>query len=218
MSDFKNTQVVDHPLLQHLLTELRDKNTSSSEFRRLMSEASRFLVYETIRKTSLGQASIETPMEKVAKAPKIDEDLLVVSIMRAGNVMLEAAMQMLPFAHAGHIGIYRDKFVNSTVEYFLKLPSNISNYKVLLLDPLLATGDTAVAAVQRLKDYGAKEIHYVGLLASPQGLQKLSDQHGDVSVHCLSIERELDPKGYLLPGIGDAGDRLYGTFHDGTIA
>jgi uracil phosphoribosyltransferase len=141
----------------------------------------------------------------------VRESVVLVSIMRAGNGMLNGMLKILPFATVGHIGIYRDKFIKSTVEYYLRLPNDLTGKRVLVLDPLLATGDTACAAIDRLKEHQAKSIRYLCLLASPQGIERLQSVHPDVEIFALNQERDLDERGYLLPGIGDAGDRLYDT-------
>jgi uracil phosphoribosyltransferase len=144
------------------------------------------------------------------EATEVDERLIVASIMRAGNGMLDGVLQMLSFAQVGHIGIYRDKFIKSTVEYYFRLPSEVQGRPVLLLDPLLATGQTALAAINRLKQYEVGKISFLSVLAAPQGVETIRKEHPDVNIYCLSVEKGLDQKGYILPGLGDAGDRLYG--------
>jgi uracil phosphoribosyltransferase len=202
---------IKHPILAYHLTLLRKKETQPAEFRRILAEMSRLLAYEATSDLKTKGVSIETPLEKMPKSSIIEEELLVVSIMRAGNGMLEGVLQTLPFAQAGHIGIYRDKFVQNTVEYFFRLPEDPAGKPVLLLDPLLATGDTAAAAIQRLKDYGVGPIRLLTVLSCPQGLEKVQKHHPETLVYTVSIERSLNENGYLLPGLGDAGDRLYGT-------
>ncbi|MCC7443112.1 MAG: uracil phosphoribosyltransferase [Bdellovibrionales bacterium] len=206
-----NYTQITHPVLQHHLTLLRRKETRPPEFRRILSEMARLIAFEATQDLPLKKVAIETPMEKMTDAPAIAEELVVVSIMRAGNGMLDGVLQALPFAQAGHIGMYRDKFVHATVEYFFKLPEPIEGRQILLLDPLLATGDTAVASLKRLKEYGVGSIRLVSLLAAPEGIAKVNAQHPDVRLFTLSVERGLTEKGFLLPGLGDAGDRLYGT-------
>lgn len=203
--------VIDHPVLQHHLSIIRNKQTEPMRFRRLVGEIARFLAYEATRDLATGTAEIETPMERMSDAPVMNTDLLVVSIMRAGNGMLAPVLDLLPFAKVGHVGVYRDKFLKSTVEYFFKIPQNTQGVPTLVLDPLLATGDTAAAAIQRLKEYGVGPIRLLSLLAAPEGITRMKEHHPDVPVYCVSIERELNPQGYILPGLGDAGDRLYGT-------
>jgi len=207
----KMVTVVSHPVLQHKLSRLRKTETGPAEFRMLLDEISCLVAYEATKDLSTEKISISTPLEKM-KSEMITEKLLVVSIMRAGNGMLGGMLEMLPFARVGHIGIYRDKFIKNTVEYYFRIPSDISGHKTLIVDPLLATGDTAVAAVDRLKEYSVGEITFVSILAAPEGILKLKNFHPDVKILTLSVERELNDKGYILPGIGDAGDRLFNTF------
>jgi uracil phosphoribosyltransferase len=209
-NDHKNIHILQHPLLSHSLSILRKKETNCGEFRRILSELSRLMAYESSRDLKVKNTPIETPFEKM-ESPFICEDVAIVSVMRAGMGMLDGFMQMFPHSKVGHIGIYRDKFLNNTVEYYFRLPDDIEGNKIFLLDPLLATGATVVAAINRLKQYGVNEIRFHCLLASPEGLEILHESHPDVSVYCLSVERAMDEKGYLLPGLGDAGDRIYGT-------
>jgi uracil phosphoribosyltransferase len=203
-------KLVSHPVVKHKLSILRDKRTSALSFRLIMEELSQLLAYEATRDLGTRRAMVETPME-TAETEVISEELVVVAIMRAGNGMLSGMLRILPFATVGHIGIYRDRFIKSTVEYYLRLPKNVEKKRVLILDPLLATGDTACAAIDRLKEYGVGAIRYVCLLASPDGIKRLNEQHPDVEIYTMSVERQLDERGYLLPGLGDAGDRLYDT-------
>lgn len=203
-------KVFEHPILAHHLTTMRKKETKSSEFRRRMNEMSRLLVYEATRDLPLQMEKIETPLESMS-APLFKEGLIVVSIMRAGNGMLDGALQVLPFAEVGHIGIYRDKFIHSTVEYYFRLPEKPAGKRVLLLDPLLATGSTVVAAVNRLKQYGVGPIRLLSILTAPKGLESALEAHPDIEIYCVTVDRGLSPKGYILPGVGDSGDRLYGT-------
>ena len=203
-------RILNHPILQHNLTKLRNKETSPVDFRRVMDQLSALLAYEITRDIGVSNESVQTPLEKT-ESPVVSDDIVIVSIMRAGNGMLEGLLRMLPFSRVGHIGIYRDKFIGNTVEYYFRLPDEVKGRKILLADPLIATGDTAVASIDRLKEYGVGSIRFVSLLASPQGLAHLYEHHPDVEVYTLSVERELTPDGYILPGLGDAGDRLYGT-------
>jgi uracil phosphoribosyltransferase len=206
-----NLTVLDHPLLRHKLGYLRDKNTSSAEFRELMKEISRILAFEVMRDWKhLRQFDIETPIAK-AKVDRIVNAPVVVSIMRAGNGMLDAVLSMIPFASTGFIGIYRDKFIHSTVEYYFKMPADIQGKPAILCDPLIATADTALAAIERLKSYEVSNIHILSILISEHGLQRIREQHPDVHIFTLSVEKEMNELGYLVPGLGDAGDRLYQT-------
>lgn len=203
-------RVITHPVVKHKLSVLRDKETSPLSFRLIMEEISQFMAYEATRDLAVGKKTVSTPLE-TTEGDTVAEELVLVSVMRAGNGMLSGMVRILPFATVGHIGIYRDRFLKSTVEYYLRLPRNVKGKRVLMLDPLLATGDTACAAIDRLKEFEVGPISYLCFLASPEGLDKLSKVHPDVEVLTLNVERCLDEKGYLLPGIGDAGDRLYDT-------
>lgn len=202
--------VLDHPVLQHKLTVMRDKGVTSMTFRQTLNESSKFMAYEATRDLLTKDVDVETPLEKT-KGRQIGEDLIVVPIMRAGLGMLDGFLDALPFAGVGHVGIYRDKLLNNTIEYYFKLPVNHKGVKVLLLDPLLATGDTALACLDRLKEYEVGPIRFMTLLASESGIAKVQAEHPDIDIYTVSIERELNDKGYLLPGIGDAGDRLFNT-------
>ena len=213
MSEMENDlgcRVLKHPLLQHNLTKLRDVSTPPVEFRRVMEQLSALLAYEITRDIAVSKCDVQTPLE-LTSGEMVTDDLVIVSILRAGNGMLEGLLRMLPFSRVGHIGIYRDKFIGNTVEYYFRLPDQVKGKNILLADPLIATGDTAIAAIDRLKDYEVGAIRFLSLLASPEGLLKLREHHPDVEIYSLSVERELTDKGYILPGLGDAGDRLYGT-------
>lgn len=201
---------IKHPLVQHKLSVLRKKQTSSATFRKTVEEMTHLVAYEATRNLQTQDVPLETPLEETT-GPMIAEDIILVSIMRAGNSMLEALLNVMPFARAGHIGIYRDKFIKNTVEYYFRLPQNIKGKRILLADPIVATGDTVLACLDRLKQYEVGQIHLLTLLISPEGLEKVHHFHPDVEVLCASKERGLNEKGYLLPGIGDAGNRLYHT-------
>lgn len=206
----KNLKIINHPVLQHKLGKLREKDTNPIGFRGLMNEIGKFLAYEATRELATEKFDLETPMAKT-QGTRPTSYPIVVSIMRAGNGLLDGVLETLPNSSAGHIGIYRDKFINNTVEYYFKLPKNPVGRDVLLLDPMLATGDTIIAAIDRLKQYNVGKITLLNVLVSPIGLERLHYFHPDVFVYALSVEDGLNEKGYLLPGIGDAGDRLYNT-------
>lgn len=211
MSKHKNVHVIDHPLLKHKLGYLRDKNTSSNEFRELMKEITKILAYESIRDwTQMDTIAIETPITKT-QVERMKTPPVIVSIMRAGNAMLDAALSMIPFASAGFIGIYRDKFIHNTVEYYFKLPAEMKDRKVILCDPLIATADTVIAAIDRLKTYESGHIKILCVLISEFAIEKLHHFHPGVEIYTLNIEKEVNEMGYLVPGLGDAGDRLYQT-------
>jgi uracil phosphoribosyltransferase len=203
--------VLDHPLLKHKLGYLRDKNTSSAEFRDLVKEISRILAHEVMRDwKDLKIVDIETPIAK-AKVERITNAPVVVSIMRAGNGMLDAVLSMIPFASTGFIGLYRDKFIHSTVEYYFKMPADIQGKQAILCDPLVATADTAIAAIERLKSYEVGDIRILSILISEFAAKKIAELHPDVKIFAVAVEREMNEQGYLVPGLGDAGDRLYQT-------
>ncbi len=206
----KNLTIIEHPVIHHKLTMLRDKRTTAHSFRLIMEEISQFIAYEATRDLKVATAQIETPLEKT-QTTIVGEELVVVSIQRAGNGMLGGMLRILPFATVGHIGIYRDRFIQGTVEYYLRLPSKIEGRKILLIDPLLATGDTACSAIERLKEYDVGDIRFVCILAAKEGVARIHERFPEVEIITVSLERELDAKGYLLPGLGDAGDRLYDT-------
>ena len=203
----KFTQL-DHPILKHKLAMLRDKNTNSIGFRGMIKELATILAYEACRDMKTVSMDVETPLAKT-KCQRPESYPIVMSIMRAGNGMLEGVLQTLPYSSSGHIGIYRDKFINNTVEYYFKLPDSSKGKDVLLLDPMVATGDTAIAAIDRLKQYQVGKIKFLCILISPMALERLAHFHPDVEIIAVEKEEGLTDEGYLLPGIGDAGNRLY---------
>jgi len=203
--------VIDHPLIQHKLTLLRDKDTSTTGFRRLAREISLLMGYEVTRGLPLETIRIETPLEAM-EAPQLSgKKLCFVSILRAGNGLLDGMLDLVPGARVGHIGLYRDPHTLSPVEYYIKLPDDIRERMVIVVDPMLATGHSAAAAVARLKQAGAAQIRFACLIAAPEGLHAFHEEHPDVQVFACAVDRQLDDHGYIRPGLGDAGDRLYGT-------
>jgi len=203
--------VLDHPLLRHKLGYLRDKNTISSDFRELVKEISRILAHEVMRDwKEMSLVAIETPIAPT-KVERITNPPVVVSIMRAGNGMLDPVLSMIPFASAGFIGIYRDRFINNTVEYYFKMPADIKGKLAILCDPLVATADTMIAAIDRLKSYEVEKIKILTILMSQTAIERIHHFHPDVDIFTLNIEKEMTEEGYLVPGLGDAGDRLYQT-------
>lgn len=205
----KILRLIEHPLLKHKLGMLRNKNTTTPDFREITKEISRILAYEAMSDwKDFDFEKIETPISR-AEVERIKNPPLIISIMRAGNPMLDGVLSMIPFAPAGHIGIYRDKFVKNTVEYYFKIPEDHVGKEVFLCEPLIATADTAIAAIDRLKSYDVGRIKVLSILASHEGLKKLEHFHPDISVFTLSVEKEVNEMGYLIPGLGDAGDRLY---------
>ena len=206
----KNLHIISHPLIQDKLGLLRRTETSSSEFRLIMNQMSPLLAYEATRDWLTQEESlVDTPMKERAKANFVKDWPVVVCIMRAGNGMLDPILSFFSQSAAGHIGIYRDKFIKNTVEYYFRLPDKVQDKKILLLDPLVATADTVIASVDRLKQYDVGEIRMLTLLISRLGLEKMEQFHPDVKIFAASNEEELDENGYLIPGLGDAGDRLY---------
>jgi len=203
--------VVDHPLVQHKLSIMRKKETSTAGFRRLLREISLLLGYEVTRDLELTTTPIETPMETM-DAPILEgKKLVFASVLRAGNGLVEGLLDLVPAARVAHIGLYRDHETLEAVEYFFKAPSDLEDRLVIVLDPMLATANSSIAAVEKLKEHGATNLRFLCLLAAPEGIERFTKAHPDVPVYTASIDRQLNEKGYILPGLGDAGDRLYGT-------
>lgn len=203
--------VLDHPLIQHKLTFLRDKNTGSKMFRELVSEVSMLMCYEATRDLPLESIEIETPVSKAKTKILAGRKLAFVPILRAGSGMLDAMLQMIPAAKVGHIGLYRDEATLEPVEYYKKLPADIEDRDVFVLDPMLATGGSAVDAISIIKKSNPKSIKFLCIVAAPQGIKTLTEAHPDVQVFCAAKDESLDENGYIIPGLGDAGDRIFGT-------
>ncbi|MSP01166.1 MAG: uracil phosphoribosyltransferase [Acetobacteraceae bacterium] len=206
-----NVTVSNHPLIRHKLTLLRDRTTGTAHFRQIAREISLLMAYEVTRDLPLEPIDVETPLEMARAERLAGKKLCLVSILRAGNGILEGMLDLIPSARVGHIGLYRDPATLLPVEYYLKLPRDIADRRVILVDPMLATGNSAVAATTRLKQAGATALKYVCLLAAPEGIATFTQAHPDVPVFAAAIDRELDSHGYIRPGLGDAGDRIYGT-------
>ena len=202
---------IQHPLIQHKLTLMRDSNTPSSDFRQLLREISHLMAYEVYRDLETEMVQINTPLEAMASPKLKGKKLCLVSILRAGNGLLEGMLELVPSARVGHIGLYRDPETLNPVQYYLKLPDQIDMRLTIVVDPMLATGHSAIAAVQRLKENGASHIKFVCLLAAPEGIDAFASAHPDVPIYTAAIDRELNDHGYIMPGLGDAGDRIYGT-------
>jgi len=203
--------VITHPLVQHKLTLMRQKDLSTSSFRRLLYELSMLMAYEITRDMPTQMIEIETPLEKM-RSPVIEgRKTVFVVIMRAGSGFLDGMLEVVPAARVGHIGLYRDPKTLKAVEYYFKMPHNMHERDAIVLDPMLATGNSAVAAVRRLKETQPRSIRFVSLLAAPEGLKTFHAAHPDVPVYTAAIDRELNDHGYILPGLGDAGDRIFGT-------
>ncbi|MBN8903433.1 MAG: uracil phosphoribosyltransferase [Rhodospirillales bacterium 69-11] len=206
-----NVTVLDHPLLQHKLTLLRDQTTPTGQFRQVAREISLLIAYEVTRDLPLEPVAIETPLEPATGMRVAGKKLCLVSILRAGNGILDGMLDLIPSARVGHIGLYRDPATLQPVEYYLKLPSDAATRLAIVVDPMLATGHSAAAAVTRLKQAGIARLKFVCLLAAPEGLRTLGEAHPDVPIFTAAIDRCLDDHGYIRPGLGDAGDRFYGT-------
>lgn len=203
--------VVSHPLVQHKLSLMRRKHTSTSQFRQLLEEISMLLTYEVTRDFPLATERIETPLVEM-DAPFIEgKKLVVISILRAGDGILGGVLKIVPSARVGHIGLYRDHETLKAVQYYFKVPQDLADRDVIVVDPMLATGNSAVAAIDRIKEKQPKSIKMVCLLAAPEGIGVLHAAHPDVPVWCASVDQKLNEKGYILPGLGDAGDRMFGT-------
>jgi uracil phosphoribosyltransferase len=212
MTESAQTIIVTHPLVQHKLTLMRRKVTSVAEFRRLLKEISMLLAYEATRNLSVTHVEIETPVQKMPNAPLLDgKKLVLVGILRAGLGIVEGMLEIVPAARVGHIGLYRNHETLEPVEYFFKVPGKLQDRTVIVCDPMLATGHSAVAAIDRLKRSKPGSLKFVCLLACSQGLKTFHDAHPDVPVLTAAVDEKLNEKGYIVPGLGDAGDRLFGT-------
>jgi uracil phosphoribosyltransferase len=207
----ENVTTVAHPLVQHKLTLMRDKTTSTKGFRQLLREIATLLCYEVTRDLSLASVQIETPLMPMQAQMLAGKKLVFAPILRAGMGFIEGMLDLVPSARIAHIGLYRDPDSLTAVEYYFKAPSDLPERLVIAVDPMLATGNTAVAAVDRLKEHGASELRFVCLLATPVGLENLHRHHPEVRVWTAAVDEQLNDHGYILPGLGDAGDRLYGT-------
>jgi uracil phosphoribosyltransferase len=207
----RGVTVVDHPLIQHKLTIMRDKDTSIAGFRRLLREIAHLMCYEVTRDLELEMIRIETPMT-VMEAPTIKgKKLVFASILRAGNGLLDGMLDLVPAARVAHIGIYRNHETLQPIEYYFKAPSELENRLIIVVDPMLATANSSIAAVEQLKSRGANNLRFLCLLAAPEGIEKFSAAHPDVPIFTAAIDSHLNEKGYIIPGLGDAGDRMYGT-------
>ncbi|MCR5857763.1 uracil phosphoribosyltransferase [Mesorhizobium sp. J428] len=203
--------VVNHPLVQHKLTIMRKKETSTAGFRRLLREISLLLGYEVTRDLELTTTRIETPLQPM-DAPTLEgKKLVFASVLRAGNGLLEGLLDLVPAARVAHVGLYRDHETLEAVEYFFKAPSDLGDRLVIVVDPMLATANSAIAAIDKLKSRGATNLRYLCLLAAPEGIERFTKAHPDVPVFTAAIDEKLNEKGYIVPGLGDAGDRMYGT-------
>jgi uracil phosphoribosyltransferase len=202
---------VDHPLVQHKLTLMRDKQRSTKSFRQLMNEIGILLCYEVTRDLPLELREIETPLEAMSAPVIAGKKLVFAPILRAGTAFLDGMLELVPSARVAHIGLYRDPKTLQAVEYYFKAPPDLQDRLVIVLDPMLATANSATAAIDRLKERGARDLRFVCLLAAPEGIAKLKAEHPDVQIYTAAIDSHLNDHGYIVPGLGDAGDRMYGT-------
>lgn len=202
--------ISEHPLIQHKMAMLRDKNTSTKEFRELVNEITKLLTYEATRELPMEDATVETPVAE-AQCKKVTKDIVVVPILRAGLGMVDGFHDLIPSSKIGHIGLYRDPDTLTPVEYYCKVPKNLEESKVFLLDPMLATGKTAEAAIEFLKERGAKDVTMLCVIAAPEGVKTVQKAFDDVDIYTAAYDVKLNEKGYIVPGLGDAGDRIFGT-------
>ncbi|WP_294610288.1 uracil phosphoribosyltransferase [Roseovarius sp.] len=203
--------IVDHPLVQHKLSLMREKETSTAVFRQLLREISQLLAYEVTRELPMTTREIETPLRKMDAPVLAGRKLALISILRAGNGLLDGMLELIPSARVGFVGLYRDEETLQPVKYYFKVPENLGERLVIVVDPMLATGNSSAAAVQMLKDAGAKNIRFLCLLAAPEGVARMKEAHPDVPIVTAAVDERLNDKGYILPGLGDAGDRMFGT-------
>ncbi|WP_057906524.1 uracil phosphoribosyltransferase [Ligilactobacillus araffinosus] len=204
-------EVLDHPLIQHKLTIIRNKNCGTREFREVVNEIAELMVYEVCRDMPLEDVKVETPVATAVEKRLTGKKVVVVPILRAGLGMVDGVLELLPAAKVGHIGMYRDEETLQPHEYFVKMPDHLDKREMIIVDPMLATGGSAIAAVDALKKRGAKSIRFVCLVAAPEGVKALRDAHPDIDVYAAALDDHLNENGYIVPGLGDAGDRLFGT-------
>ena len=211
MKNFKNVFIFDHPLVKHKIAILRDKNTGMKQFRELIEEITTIMTYESMRDVELVPVEVETPLEKTVQYKVKEESIAIVPILRAGLGMVNGVHTVFPTACVGHIGMYRNEQTLEPQEYYCKLPDGIENKTVFLVDPMLATGGSAVDALNALQKRGCKNIKFMAIIGAPEGIEKVATAHPDVKIYVSTLDRQLNAHGYILPGLGDAGDRLFGT-------
>lgn len=207
----KNVTIFDHPLIQHKTTILRQTTTSNKEFRELVEEITMLMCYEALRDLPLKEVEIETPLTKTKQKVLAGKKLAIVPILRAGLGMVDGMLSLVPAAKVGHIGMYRDEETLEPHEYYCKLPRDIDERLIVVVDPMLATGGSAIDAISQIKGYGGKNIKFMCLIAAPEGIKALSEAHPDVDIYCANVDECLNERGYIMPGLGDAGDRIFGT-------
>lgn len=207
----ENVTIFEHPLIQHKTTILRQKDTPNKEFRELVEEITMLMCFESLRDLPMEDVEIETPIKKTTQKLIKGKKLAIVPILRAGLGMVNGLLRLVPSAKVGHIGMYRDEETLEPHEYYCKLPDDISNRLIVVVDPMLATGGSAIDAITQIKSYGGKNIKFLCLIAAPEGVEALTKAHPDVQIYCANIDECLNEKGYIVPGLGDAGDRIFGT-------
>ena len=209
--DMEKVHILDHPLLQHKLSILRDENTGVKDFREVVSEIATLMCYEATRDLPLEEVEIKTPITTAKFKTIAGKKLAIVPVLRAGLGMVDGILTLIPSAKVGHIGLYRDPDTLEPVEYYCKMPNDIAEREVIILDPMLATGGSASAAIQFIKDYQVKNIKLMNIIAAPEGIQRVHHDHPDVDIYCAALDEKLNDHGYIVPGLGDAGDRIFGT-------
>ena len=209
--DMEKVHILDHPLLQHKLSILRDENTGVKDFREVVSEIATLMCYEATRDLPLEEVEIKTPITTAKFKTIAGKKLAIVPVLRAGLGMVDGILNLLPAAKVGHIGLYRDPDTLEPVEYYCKMPNDIAEREVIILDPMLATGGSASAAIQFIKNYEVKNIKLMNIIAAPEGIQRVHHDHPDVDIYCAALDEKLNDHGYIVPGLGDAGDRIFGT-------
>ncbi len=211
MENYKNVHILDHPLIRHKLAIIRNKDTDTKQFREIISELATLMAYESFKDVPTQQIEVETPLEKTTQTIVKENSIAIVPILRAGLGMVDGILSLFPAAKVGHIGLYRNEETLEPQEYYCKLPANIENKVVMVVDPMLATGGSACDAVKMLKKRGCKKIKLMSIIAAPEGVKKIANEHPDVEIFVSTLDRCLNEHGYILPGLGDAGDRIFGT-------
>jgi len=211
MKDYKNVHILDHPLIRHKLAIIRDKNTNTKQFREIVGELATLMAYESFKDVPTQEIEVETPLEVTKQTVVKENSIAIVPILRAGLGMVDGILTLFPAAKVGHIGLYRDEETLEPQEYYCKLPVGIENKVVMVVDPMLATGGSACDAIKMLKKRGCKKIKLMSIIAAPVGVEKVAEEHPDVEVYVSTLDRCLNENGYILPGLGDAGDRIFGT-------
>lgn len=211
MTQYENVHILDHPLIRHKVAIIRDKNTSTKQFREVISEIATLMAYEAFKEVPTQQITVETPLETVEQTVVKENSIAIVPILRAGLGMVDGILSLFPAAKVGHIGMYRNEETLEPREYYCKLPQGIEDKVVMLVDPMLATGGSAIDAITLLKKRGCKHIKFLAIIGAPEGVEKIHAAHPDVEVYVSTLDRQLNENGYILPGLGDAGDRIFGT-------